>query len=349
MRLGRPLSKANTMAHTIQLFQLLLPSLLLLQHASGEEVGGSATLINTIIDLLGGSDAPYGECKGCFCIPEGDISDPSNCPSTTPKTDYADLVPILKSFQWKNPFSLECDPYDEEIPCDTTPPLEEGGACVVEFSGPKDGSCPDTWSFTVRTYTGTFEEAVNDKSLVVTHATPCGACSSLQDLSVYMDRGGDLTDVSTDCGFEGILNKENGIQCFVNLGFTPGCAAAWYYNTKKTASECFAVCATTSGLGLPPVRARDCELSRCLACDEENAGPLFKLFAGRTRRNSGLLSHIARPCSAIVPLEHQNPCELSIEEENKVASDSRSRPLNFSILLVWSAIIHSCLVYLLPS
>lgn len=325
------------MVHTIQLHQLLPPLLLLLPHASGQD---GFTLVNIVLDLIGGSGAPYGECKGCFCIPE-DIDDPSTCPSTVPRTDYADLIPILRSFQWENPYSLECDPY-EDANCDTTPPLEaEGGACVVEFSGPTDGTCPDTWSYATRTYAGTFAEAVNDTSVVVTHATPCGACSSLQDLSVYMDQGGDLTEVSADCGFEGLFDKAGGIQCFESLGFTPGCAAAWYYNTKKTRSECFGICATTTSLEVPLVRPRDCELNRCLACDEQQAGPVFKRFAGRTRRNSGLRSHIARPCSAIVPLEHQNPCGPLNEEEDKIdrASDSRSNQLIICFgLLVWSVI-----------
>jgi len=315
---------------------LILISLLLLSlcHvAKGED--DEMSFLDLIYGLLGGSDSDLGECKGCFCIPEN-IDDPSSCPTSKPRTDYSDLIPIIRSFTWDNPYSLACDPYDDLVPCDTNPPLQEGGACVVEFSGP-DGTCPDNWSFSIHTYEGTFEEAMLDASVIVTHKNPCGTCSSLQDLSVYLDKGGDLTETSTNCGLAGLGgNKEAGVQCFKDIGFTDGCAVAWYYNTRKTASECFAICGTSSMFDVPPNRPRDCELNRCLACDEEKAGPLFKKFAGRTRRNSGLLSHIARPCSAIVPLEHENPCTVrSIEDKPSGVRSENVRRL--MLRLVWVA------------
>ena len=39
----------------------------------------------------------------------------------------------------------------------------------------------------------------------------------------------------------------------------------------------------------------DGKLNACLQCDEDKSGPVFKFFAGRTRRNSGIKSEIDRP------------------------------------------------------
>jgi len=59
-----------------------------------------------------------------------------------------------------------------------------------------------------------------------------------------------------------------------------------------------------------PYSKRSLERNVCLACDEAHSGPIFKEFAGRTRRRSGLSSAIARPCldargePAVYPVEH---------------------------------------------
>ena len=41
------------------------------------------------------------------------------------------------------------------------------------------------------------------------------------------------------------------------------------------------------------------KLNPCLNCDEVQSGPLFKYYAGRTRRDSGIKSSIPRPPSQI--------------------------------------------------
>ena len=53
--------------------------------------------------------------------------------------------------------------------------------------------------------------------------------------------------------------------------------------------------------GPPPA----CALNDCLQCDEDEAGPVFKAVAGRTRRRSGLESAIARPCSTVAQIVHE--------------------------------------------
>ena len=54
--------------------------------------------------------------------------------------------------------------------------------------------------------------------------------------------------------------------------------------------------------------APECELNECLQCDEDNAGPIFTAFGGRTRRRSGLKSEIVRPCDSIYRIISHNPC-----------------------------------------
>ena len=53
-----------------------------------------------------------------------------------------------------------------------------------------------------------------------------------------------------------------------------------------------------------------CKLNDCLQCDEDHSGPIFQLIAGRTRRNSGLLSAIARPCKSIANIT-QESCPMT--------------------------------------
>lgn len=51
--------------------------------------------------------------------------------------------------------------------------------------------------------------------------------------------------------------------------------------------------------------APDCVLNACIRCNDEFSSEIFELFAGRSRRRSGLLSTAARPCGSIPNIEHQ--------------------------------------------
>lgn len=252
-----------------------------------------------------GIEDEIGTCDGCFCIPEPG----ETCPQERkPITNYSSLIPILRSFTWENPYTLEYDPYTD-IGCDTMPPLAEGGACVVEFSG-NVNTCPNDWSYKVKTYAGTLEEAKSDSSLFITHAGPCGTCSSLQDLSVYMEYSVELQDEASRCAYRGLRSVEAGIQCFMELGFTEGCATTWFWNTRESTRKCALTCIPFTLLGMSPNKKNGgCTYSACIKCDEVKSGPIFKKYAGRTRRNSGLLSNIVRPCIELIELKQKNPCE----------------------------------------
>jgi hypothetical protein len=136
---------------------------------------------------------------------------------------------------------------------------------------------------------------------LVTHFGPCGLCSSLQDLSVYM-RHPDLTEPVRACGLLALTATEADAQaCIEDLGFTPPCARIWFYNSRNTRRECLAECLLALDA---PYQNPDGTLNDCLACDEELSGPVFKAVAGRTRRNTGLASAICRPCSEVRPIAH---------------------------------------------
>lgn len=58
------------------------------------------------------------------------------------------------------------------------------------------------------------------------------------------------------------------------------------------------------GTGLDEKQCAPCGSKPCIQCDEDRSGPVFKIVAGRTRRNSGLPNAICRPCSEVQPLVH---------------------------------------------
>ena len=104
----------------------------------------------------------------------------------------------------------------------------------------------------------------------------------------------------------GLINEQKGMECYMNIGLTMECAKIWNYDGIFDGKACGTVC--TQELNDPnngPPSA--CALNDCLQCDEENAGPTFSSFAGRTRRRSGLLSEIVRSCSSISHIDHV-PC-----------------------------------------
>jgi len=81
----------------------------------------------------------------------------------------------------------------------------------------------------------TFEdmEKLKDSAHQLTHHKPCGACSTLQDLSVYL-KYHDLTTPVRNCTKKIGITKIN--KCLTKIGFSKMCAQSWAYNgwhTKK--------------------------------------------------------------------------------------------------------------------
>src|SRR3989338_3243546 len=90
------------------------------------------------------------------------------------------------------------------------------------------------------------------------------------------------------------------MDCLLDIGFSYGCAQIWMYDAIHTRQHCWEPCIKDWVEGGPNnVPPNSTTLNPCLQCDEDISGPVFKVVAGRTRRDSGLHSSINRPPSSI--------------------------------------------------
>lgn len=174
--------------------------------------------------------------------------------------------------------------------------------CAVQFVD------TDRVDYRLRTFPD--QESALTEGYVVTHRYHCGTCSSLHDLAVYLAKP-DLTKPARTCGRK--LTADGIKKCLMEkVGFAEPCAETWTYNILHTRHRCMKTC--VKHYGLWKVLMNDMNdahadergnLNPCLACDEHASGPGFQYAAGRTRRNSGLVSAICRPTGEIYPVEHQ--------------------------------------------
>lgn len=137
---------------------------------------------------------------------------------------------------------------------------------------------------------------------LITHDRSCGLCSTTQDVAAYMGLP-DMTRIGKICAIEALLNITWGVRCFERAGFTTPCAMIWTYDALYDGQHCRDICVKEI---LSPFNgpAPFCPLNACLQCDEDKSGPIFKAFAGATRRRCGLQSNIARPCASVAQLDH---------------------------------------------
>jgi hypothetical protein len=187
------------------------------------------------------------------------------------------------------------DPYTNATNNTTWPDT----VCAVVYPDPSDRS-----RYYLRDF-ATKEEAESHPGTYVTHLHPCGMCSTTRDLAVYM-KYPDLTDPGRECALMGIISPQDGVSCFVKtVGFTEPCAMIWMRDAQNTRKHCFDICMKDwlehVPNNLPP---NSTNLNPCLECDEVKSGPLFKRYAGRTRRDSGIQSAINRPASHIYQITH---------------------------------------------
>ena len=279
-------------------------------------------------------------CDGCYCIPDNNGNNKSDdtaaCPSSTPQTHFS-FAEQLKDMVWKNPIHLECNPYlssEENGECALT---DRSGNKIVDQSkdwGP-DAVCGIQYdtsqirnnqcfrSYSTQSFAN--QQACQDAGYTVTHQMPCGTCSSTQDLAVYMTTP-DLQAAGIQCGYKSLTNETAALECYQQVGFSQACAKTWLYNTMYSRDNCLETClpylgkppnlnTTTSASSSVAVSRGSvesvlaCPLTPCIQCDEDKSGPIFKEFAGRTRRGSGLLSYIIRNCSELATgIEHLDPC-----------------------------------------
>ncbi|GMH68571.1 hypothetical protein TrST_g11988 [Triparma strigata] len=239
------------------------------------------------------------QCGDCWCVPgNGGLDD---CPSWSPQDDFSpELLADLKSKTLTNPFDpLTCDPYSDPS-CKTTPPQQyvdsPTAVCGMLFSGPSEFPCG---TYSLRSYNSA-DEALDD-SAYITHTGACGLCSTSQDLYAYITQP-DMTHEGKKCATKGLIHEEWGKKCYMNLGFTEPCAEIWNYDGIYDGKKCAGICVLNlfaDNNGPPPA----CELNDCLECDEDEAGPVFKEVAGRTRRRSGLNEEIGRGCDEFAKID----------------------------------------------
>ncbi|KAJ9453769.1 hypothetical protein DIPPA_31505 [Diplonema papillatum] len=203
--------------------------------------------------------------------------------------------PVYTAFAEKkclNPVTIDTDPYDIGLPSPSAPE----SVCAVKYNDSER-----TW-YSLETY-NSVPEAERDGAHV-THGTQCGACSTLRDLSAFMEHT-DLTNPVRSCMLKYVWSFERATQCIIDeTGMTVPCAATFAYNGINTRWQCGGICMLVYMFGVPNNVPEDNRLNACLQCDEVNSGPVFKHFAGRTRRQSGLKSAIVRPSDEVFAVVH---------------------------------------------
>ena len=178
---------------------------------------------------------------------------------------------------------------------------ESQAVCAVQFI---DDSQVE---YRIRTFSS-IDQAQNE-GYIVTHHNHCGSCSSLQNLGIYL-KVEDMTVEARQCG------KKRGAKavksCLIeSMGLQERCAEAWTYNSQHTRKHCADICIKHYGLWKllrnkvdKPHTDEEGNLNPCLACDESVSGAGFKYLAGRTRRNSGIVSEIFRNEEELMPVNH---------------------------------------------
>jgi len=204
----------------------------------------------------------------------------ASTPPPPPSPPDPALLGALRATVPLNPIAVGDDPYASWAGR-RPPPPPPGSVCGVRLE-------PDRVHYRLGTFSS--EAEAETTGYRVTHTGVCGACSTLQDLAVYLERP-DLTAPVRRCGMS---TAPNTLSCLEAIGFTADCARIWLFNVENTRRECFGVC-MRSWMSGEPSTTPEGHLNDCLQCDEDRSGPVFKAVAGRTRRNSGIRSSIARP------------------------------------------------------
>ena len=249
----------------------------------GEEVDACGILFGTPNAFTGlGADQcrPECACGGTVFAP--------------PVYSAAFIQALVDGWQIATPYApLASDPYAGPAPVDDAP----GVVCGVLPQGDA-GAGPRPYTLVTYPTAAAAQAAGAD----VTHFGHCGVCSTLANLAVYMSHDDLVAPVRT-CGEEVDPDGGDGadVGCLMALGFDLPCAQAWAYDTAHTRSVCLSICLSTPTTAY---NEPDGALNPCIACDEDQSGPVFKAVAGRTRRNSGIPNSICRPCSQVQPLVH---------------------------------------------
>ena len=241
-------------------------------------------------------------------------------PPALPVSDPAALINRLKHTEAVNIAEIVDGQFEEAEP----PP----GFCVATPFGPDAAETVESWyrdprwtdqvcairfvdPDRVRYELNDFPSA--DRAVAagftVTHQGRCGSCSTLEDLAAYLAVPDLVTPARRCARKSGLVHKA---ECFEKtIGFTQSCAESWAWNAQNTRRQCKWICLSDYGFvnllfhRYPGPNVDEAgRLRPCLQCDEDRSGPGFKYSAGRTRRNSGIESAIARSKLEIYPVDH---------------------------------------------
>jgi len=289
-----------------------------------------AFFILNVFLLCSTISSQFYKCTDCFCLPS-DGPD-GNCPelgnrelSYPPETierfmtlqlatecnEIPHLIPVTNdSYDPCTAPAPSCTPYPFlenllNLPLCVEPESTEG-VCGFLYS---DNSCSPERTYEMKTYKNA-NKAVDDGA-IVTHLGACGVCSNSNDLAINMMP--DLEISATSCA----MLAPDFLQiyiCYQTIGFTPECAWLWASNALNTAINCSEICQAL--MNTPIQDPETCELNNCFMCDDVQSGSIFSLFSGRTRRNSGIITPIARDCSSIANI-NQDPCPGESTKKNK--------------------------------
>jgi hypothetical protein len=213
-----------------------------------------------------------------------------------PQSNYATDLSIkqFKSAHWLNPIAINKNPYSKNEREKIAAKLAKNSQafCGIKFYQHHK-------SYRLKTIQN--KQELLASGYQITHKSACGVCSSLQDLAVYLANP-NLTQPVRRCG-RWVWFPYMAKRCLKKIGFSHACIHIWYDNMLNTAKQCGFTC-LKSWLKNEPFNLANGKLNTCLACDEIKSGPVFKVVAGRTRRNSGIISAIHRPQSQVYPVTH---------------------------------------------
>jgi len=252
------------------------------------------------------------------------------------QTECTNLEEVLASVDFEDP---EQTPYPSTFGYDTV--IDRISSCYVVFESEESRLPGATGKARYRLENGMTEEMQRKNittlgigTVFKTHARACGACSTLEALSVYLGTP-DLTNPVRNCAMR--MMRSRAVSCLQdNVGLKGACGMIWYWNTKNTkkprsSTGCLGTCLVRyfSSNNEPrgslnpcsPAKCRNTingeqacadfqwqngpyRLNPCIQCDECKSGPIFQKVAGRTRRASGIQSAISRPPGQVSEVYH---------------------------------------------
>lgn len=137
--------------------------------------------------------------------------------------------------------------------------------CAIKFSDSNNKK------YEMKTFAS--HELAESAGYLVTHQYHCGACSSLYDLAIYLEKR-NMVENGRRCAKRLIPKRSK--KCHIRrIGLSEVCAEAWAYNAIATRKNCMGVCIREYGLW-NILRGRypdtyvnpDGTLKPCILCDE---------------------------------------------------------------------------------